>query len=86
MRQTLPLLSLAAAGALASGSHPPIKRALRHRDLAERSIKDAPERRQAKALDAKANPGGFVVVGDSGVSAQMMFLGTENTVYILDSE
>jgi len=30
--------------------------------------------------------GGFKVVGDSGVSAQMMFLGTEDTVYILDSE
>ncbi|PVF94465.1 DUF1929-domain-containing protein [Serendipita vermifera] len=28
--------------------------------------------------------GGFEIVGDSGVSAQQMFLGTENLVYILD--
>lgn len=35
-------------------------------------------------LDSDAPAGGFKVVGDSGVSAQMMFLGTKNTVYILD--
>lgn len=35
-------------------------------------------------LDSDAVPGGFVEKGDSGVSAQMMFLGTKDTVYILD--
>lgn len=29
-------------------------------------------------------PGGYQVVGDSGVSAQMLFLGTEKTAYVLD--
>ena len=37
-------------------------------------------------LDSQPVLGGYKVVGDSGVSAQMMFLGTENTVFILDSE
>ncbi|WVN88451.1 uncharacterized protein L203_103662 [Cryptococcus depauperatus CBS 7841] len=41
-----------------------------------------------RALAARAGdaivPGGFKFVGDSGVSAMMMFLGTEKTVYILD--
>lgn len=35
-------------------------------------------------LDKDAVPGGFVIKGDSGVSAQMMFLGNKDTVYILD--
>jgi hypothetical protein len=35
-------------------------------------------------FDDDAPAGGFRVVGDSGVSAQMMFLGTKNTVFILD--
>lgn len=33
---------------------------------------------------AKGNPWHFEIVGNSGVSAQMMFLGTSNKVYILD--
>lgn len=35
-------------------------------------------------FDSDAPAGGFKVVGNSGVSAQMMFLGTKNTVFILD--
>lgn len=45
-----------------------------HRDIA----------RRAAAAAAKAPAGGFDIVGDSGVSAQMMFLGTKDTVFILD--
>ena len=37
-------------------------------------------------LDPNPNLGGFTVVGNSGVSAQMMFLGTADTVFMLDSE
>jgi hypothetical protein len=56
----------------------------RHRGLA-RSLPRT-EKRQANGLDANPVLGGYKIVGDSGVSAQMMFLGTENTVFILDSE
>ena len=43
-------------------------------------------RELARKLHTRQAPAGqFEVVGDSGVSAQMMFLGTENTVFILDS-
>ena len=43
-------------------------------------------RELARKLQTRQAPAGqFEVVGDSGVSAQMMFLGTENTVFILDS-
>lgn len=35
-------------------------------------------------LEKDAPAGGYKVVGDSGVSAQMMFVGTKETVYILD--
>lgn len=56
----------------------------RHRDLA-RSLPRT-QKRAAGGLDANPVLGGYKIVGDSGVSAQMMFLGTENTVYILDSK
>jgi hypothetical protein len=39
-----------------------------------------------KRASSQAPAGGFQTVGDSGVSAQMMFVGTTNTVYILDSK
>ena len=37
-------------------------------------------------MDPNPKLGGFSIVGDSGVSAQMMFLGTAETVFMLDSE
>ena len=52
----------------------------RHRHISSRATNA-----QLK-LDQNVPLGGFLQVGNSGVSAQMMFLGTESTVYILDSE
>lgn len=79
-------LSLIAA-TLASDHVPlqPLSRSSRHRDLA-RSVPRAEAKRAANGLDADPVLGGFKIIGNSGVSAQMMFLGTENTVFILDSE
>lgn len=77
-QSTLVSLTLPAL-ASASGSLPPLERNARHRDLAWKV-----EQRQTSTSGVPL--GGFQVVGQSGVSAQMMFLGTENTVYILDSE
>lgn len=38
---------------------------------------------QQQARDG-VTPGGYQIIGDSGVSAQMLFLGTETTAFILD--
>ncbi|WWD22747.1 hypothetical protein CI109_107240 [Kwoniella shandongensis] len=77
MISSTPLLSLAlAATTLVNANHISTPdRQVRHRDLAAR---------QVKPRATGVVPGGFEIVGDSGVSAQMMFLGTEKTVYILD--
>lgn len=56
-----------------------ITRSTRHRSLAQDVGKRASGGGQAPA-------GGFETVGDSGVSAQMMFVGTTQRVMILDSE
>jgi hypothetical protein len=74
----LPLLLLSVP-ALGSSHHAGKRSSSsRHRSLAEDMGK--------RAAAAQAPAGGFQTVGDSGVSAQMMFVGTTNTVYILDSE
>lgn len=78
--QLLPLLSLfalASADPHRDGKRP-VTRSARHRALA----KDVGKR----AGTGQAPAGGFETVGDSGVSAQMMFVGTSKTIYILDSE
>lgn len=64
----------------ASGSLPPVERHDRHRNLAAR----LPSLSERQASNASVPLGGFQEVGDSGVSAQMMFLGSASTVYILD--
>ncbi|WWC67241.1 uncharacterized protein I206_101148 [Kwoniella pini CBS 10737] len=71
------LIASSIASTSASSHLPQIDRQARHRDLSQR-------RHILGERDAAAVPGGFKIVGDSGVSAQMMFLGTEKTVYILD--
>ncbi|WVQ72346.1 hypothetical protein IAR50_001897 [Cryptococcus sp. DSM 104548] len=77
----LPLAALAALTTLPStyASNAPLdaprpypRHNTRHRDLA------------AKRDDSGVVLGGFQEVGNSGVSAQMLFLGTESTAYILD--
>ncbi|RSH89553.1 hypothetical protein EHS25_002104 [Saitozyma podzolica] len=82
----LPAALLALPVALAaSGSLPPLERNLRHRDLARSATSRSPVSRRTLEPKAGSVPlGGFEVVGNSGVSAQMMFLGTADTVYILD--
>ncbi len=81
---SLPLTLLLAPLALAaSGSLPPIERHARHRDLAARLPRITLNQRQASTSSIPL--GGFQEVGASGVSAQMMFLGSADTVYILDS-
>ncbi|KAK8844701.1 hypothetical protein IAR55_006550 [Kwoniella newhampshirensis] len=73
----IPILTLTLAVTLVSANnHLPTAgdRQFRHRDLASKHVNSR----------AGVVPGGFEIVGDSGVSAQMMFLGTEKTVYILD--
>ena len=79
MQSLIALLPFLLLSAPALGSHHAGKRsnASRHRSLAEDVTKRA---------TAQAPAGGFQTVGDSGVSAQMMFVGTANTIYILDSE
>ncbi|WWC85422.1 uncharacterized protein L201_000285 [Kwoniella dendrophila CBS 6074] len=73
-------LSILLASSIASTSAADLQqisnRQNRHRDLSSKHV--------LGERDAAAVPGGFKIVGDSGVSAQMMFLGTETTVYILD--
>lgn len=75
-------------------SNPHVERHLndrqsRHRELA-RQLNEGVQLPSAKRASGQLDPspplGGFKIVGDSGVSAQMMFLGTENTVFILDSK
>lgn len=66
----LSTLLLASTVSAAASRHP---RHARHREIA----------RAAPATPA-APAGGYTIVGDSGVSAQMMFLGTKKTVFILD--
>ncbi|WRT63285.1 uncharacterized protein IL334_000189 [Kwoniella shivajii] len=69
--------SIASTSASANSHIQPRDRQSRHRDLSSRH-------HVLGERDSGAVPGGFKIVGDSGVSAQMMFLGTEKTVYILD--
>lgn len=68
------------------------ERQARHRDLARhhteldrRDVHPVLGRRTLEPRAAQVPLGGFEVVGNSGVSAQMMFLGTAETVFILDS-
>jgi hypothetical protein len=79
MQSLIALLPILLLSAPALGSHHAGKRSnsSRHRSLADDMTKRA---------SSQAPAGGFQTVGDSGVSAQMMFVGTTNTVYILDSE
>ncbi|ORX34898.1 glyoxal oxidase N-terminus-domain-containing protein [Kockovaella imperatae] len=78
----LPLLFLPLLPSSSAHNHSPFPRdsATRHRNLARATH----SRRNGGGLDSNPNLGGFTVVGDSGVSAQMMFLGTSQTVYMLD--
>lgn len=69
---------LLASTASAAANHHPHPRSGRHRQVMRRGDSSDIE------FDDDAPAGGFRVVGDSGVSAQMMFLGTKNTVFILD--
>ncbi|WVQ82615.1 hypothetical protein IAT38_004746 [Cryptococcus sp. DSM 104549] len=74
------LLALLASPATATAHAqdlPLADRHARHRDLAARQS-------TSSSSSSGVVPGGFQIVGDSGVSAQMMFLGTEKTVFILD--
>ena len=79
MQSLIALLPFLLLSVPALGSHHAGKRSnsSRHRSLADDMTKRA---------SSQAPAGGFQTVGDSGVSAQMMFVGTTNTVYILDSE
>jgi len=87
MKSTFSILSLAALpAALAGASLPPVDRNLRHRDLAWKATAGKRHIQTRQASNSSVPLGGFEVVGDSGVSAQMMFLGAQDTVYILDSE
>lgn len=83
---SLALLPLALAS-LAPGSLS--ERQARHRALASRATKDVHPTLGKRSLEVRAGAGvkagGFEVVGDSGVSAQMMFVGSADIVYILDS-
>lgn len=54
-------------------------RSSRHRSLAQDVV-------GKRAGSGQAPAGGFETVGDSGVSAQMMFVGTTQRVMILDSK
>lgn len=54
-------------------------RSTRHRSL-------APDVGKRASGGGQAPAGGFETVGNSGVSAQMMFVGTTQKVMILDSE
>lgn len=90
----LALLPLSLAGL----NSPPVDRHARHRDLSSRYRHAARSPLPSdyhptlgkRSIEVRAGAGvkdgAFEVVGDSGVSAQMMFVGTAETVYILDSE
>lgn len=82
MQSLIALLPILLLSAPALGSHHAGKRfsSSRHRSLADDMTK------RASTGPTQTPAGGFLTVGDSGVSAQMMFVGTTNTVYILDSE
>ena len=79
MQSLIALLPILLLSAPALGSHHAGKRSnsSRHRSLADDMTKRA---------SSQAPAGGFQTVGDSGVSAQMMFVGTTQRVMILDSE
>lgn len=92
-------LALASLGSASpnTGSGTLAERQARHKALAARAAKDARGVNAdvhpvlgKRSLDVRAGAGvqagGFEVVGDSGVSAQMMFVGSADIVYILDSE
>jgi hypothetical protein len=74
----LPLLAqLEYASATTAHGKRTSTRSSRHRSLAQDIGK--------RAGGGQAPAGGFETVGDSGVSAQMMFVGTTQKVMILDS-
>ena len=91
----LTLLALSPSPSLANSHIPNVGRHLHHREyidyyhsspsLSKRKYKVKRDG-NSTGLDPNPNLGGFTEVGNSGVSAQMMFLGTPNTVFILDSE
>lgn len=90
---SLVALPLALAAGTALSNAVPDRHA-RHRDLASRQLDAKLDPREyhpqlgKRTLQPRAGQvplGGFQEVGNSGVSAQMMFLGTADTVYILDS-
>ena len=76
-RSTKSLALLLASSSFASAS---TGRHHRHRDLAAKSTSY-----NVRQTTSTIPLGGFQEIGDSGVSAQMMFLGSAQTVYILDS-
>lgn len=70
----LPSLLLLASAAVASHNSPRHPRHNRH----------GARQGTNSLITPNAPAGGFKIVGHSGVSAQMMFLGTSSTVFILD--
>lgn len=87
---SLALLPLALASLSPASPNNLAERQARHRALAARASNDVHPVLGKRSLEVRAGsgvkPGGFEVVGDSGVSAQMMFVGSAGVVYILDSE
>ena len=87
----LPLLAIPPVLAGASVHTQPKGRHGRHGDLAKSLLRSSAStgglsrRATLPPIDGSPVLGGYKTVGDSGVSAQMMFLGTTNTVYMLDS-
>ena len=86
---SLALLPLALASLSGPAPNSLAERQARHRALAARSVGNDHHPvlgKRSLEVRAGAKAGGFEVVGDSGVSAQMMFVGSADVVYILDSE
>jgi len=69
-------LVLLASSITGISAHSARHHSARHRNIARAS--------SASILEKDAPAKGFKIVGDSGVSAQMLFLGTKQTAYILD--
>jgi hypothetical protein len=69
---------LASTVATVSAAHTPRHVAAHHRNI------NIARASASNLVDSDATPGSFKIMGESGVSAQMMFLGTKDTVYILD--
>jgi hypothetical protein len=69
-------LALLASSAVGASAHGTRHHHARHRNIARASANST--------IETDAPAGGFKIIGDSGVSAQMLFLGTKDTIYILD--